>query len=145
MPSSRPIITTMALFNFLAIIPVTLGSGLVAAVPTSGPENMTPNLQTRGGFQFRFYLDSACDHGAPASSTAPPNDQVPYSGVTGGTCYSAPFGTDWQRLEIDLPLSGVITFCNIDCQGTGTVPQSFDGSHCYVGVPGCAIGSFKVI
>ena len=64
------------------------------------------------------------------------------SGKLGG-CYSAPTGTDWQRVELDENFSGtrngVLVFCDAQCQGRVTSLQR--GSHCVTPVSGCAAGS----
>ncbi|KAH6632203.1 hypothetical protein F5144DRAFT_548201 [Chaetomium tenue] len=102
-------------------------------------------------FQFRFFkppnphdpdANSNCNHSAAAGSTSPPNNGPPSSGSP-NNCYSAPIGVNWQRLEIDNPPNSVITFCNVNCQGSGSALQS--GTHCFTPFPGCAIGSFKVV
>ncbi|KAK5661589.1 hypothetical protein OQA88_9687 [Cercophora sp. LCS_1] len=97
-------------------------------------------------FRYRFYADASCNHNAPASRTYPRNDQGPFEGGVGG-CYSAPTGTNWQRLEIDTTFAGtsnnVITYCNVGCQGSGSSLQK--NTNCYIPFPGCAIGSFKVV
>ncbi|KAK3323075.1 hypothetical protein B0H66DRAFT_602488 [Apodospora peruviana] len=109
---------------------------LVATVATQGAS----------AFRYRFYLNTNCNHSAAASSTSPPINEGPYSGDVGG-CYSAPMGTNWQRLEIDNNFAGssnnVITFCDAGCQGSGTSLQK--NTYCYINFPGCAIGSFKVV
>lgn len=54
-------------------------------------------------------------------------------------CYSAPIGVNWQRVEIDSPPSQIITFCNVNCQGSGSALQS--GKNCFTPATNCAIGS----
>ncbi|KAK3324538.1 hypothetical protein B0T19DRAFT_443948 [Cercophora scortea] len=124
----------------LAAIAMALGS-------TAAPSPATGISQTpASSFQYRFYANGNCNHNAAASSTFPRNDDGPGHGSTGGNCYSAPTGVNWQRVEIDQTFSGtnhkVITFCNINCAGSGSGLQS--GTNCYTPFPGCAIGSFKV-
>ncbi|KAK3293560.1 uncharacterized protein B0H64DRAFT_434718 [Chaetomium fimeti] len=110
----------MAKFTLFTIITAVLASGQAEA------------------FQFRFYANSNCNHDAAAGSTSPPNNGPPSSG-SAGNCYSAPIGVNWQRLEIDNPPNSVITYCNVNCQGSGSALQG--GTHCFTPFPGCAIGS----
>lgn len=60
------------------------------------------------------------------------------------SCYSAPTGTNWQRLEIDNDFTwswdlAVKTYCNVNCQGGSSAPT--DGTYCYPRPQNCAIGS----
>ncbi|KAK3687816.1 hypothetical protein B0T22DRAFT_479099 [Podospora appendiculata] len=123
----------------------TLAAIAMALGATAAPSAATSQAPG-SSFLFRFYANANCNHDAPASSTFPRNGEGVGHGSTGGNCYSAPTGVDWQRLEIDQTFSGtnhkVITFCNINCQGSGSALQS--GTNCYTPFPGCAIGSFKV-
>ncbi|KII88059.1 hypothetical protein PLICRDRAFT_658580 [Plicaturopsis crispa FD-325 SS-3] len=95
-------------------------------------------------FHWRFYDNAGCDHASPPDDTYPANGHSAGDGAI-GTCYSAPTGKDWNRLEIDnqfLGNSGVVTYCNIGCSGGETSFQK--GTYCYVPPQGCDLGSFRV-
>ncbi|KAK0611817.1 hypothetical protein B0T14DRAFT_571679 [Immersiella caudata] len=100
------------------------------------------SLVSAADFRYRFYRPATCDHRSAAGSTFPRNDGDPGQGNK-NQCYSAPTGTDWQRVEIDNNFSNsnnaVITFCNVNCQGSGSALQK--NTYCYEPFPGCAIGS----
>ncbi|KAK5656030.1 hypothetical protein OQA88_5169 [Cercophora sp. LCS_1] len=97
-------------------------------------------------FRYRFYSTPNCNHNNEAITTWPRINQDPLNGKLGG-CYSAPTGTDWQRVELDENFSGtrngVLVFCDAQCQGRVTSIQR--GSHCVSPVSGCAAGSFAVV
>lgn len=47
-----------------------------------------------------------------------------------GFCYSAPTGTNWQRVETNTDMTslgsgagGIITYCNVGCKGSPSNPQ----------------------
>ncbi|KAK0740455.1 hypothetical protein B0T18DRAFT_431776 [Schizothecium vesticola] len=89
---------------------------------------MTSGLASAADFHFRFYKhDDYCNHNAATGDTSPPNDRDPNSGNV-GACYSAPTGTDWQRLEIDNDFAWtdryVQTYCDINCRGGFSIPTT---------------------
>ncbi|KAK4445517.1 hypothetical protein QBC34DRAFT_471948 [Podospora aff. communis PSN243] len=111
-------------------------NALVMALGTSA------TLVSAADFQYRFYRPATCNHGTAAALTFPRNDGAPGQGNI-NQCYSAPTGTNWQRLEIDNDFSrsgnAVITYCNVNCQGSGSALQK--NKYCYEPFSGCAIGS----
>lgn len=44
----------MARFNLLVLFTVALASGFAAATPIAEVQDMTPNIQARSSFQYRF-------------------------------------------------------------------------------------------
>ncbi|KAK4200744.1 hypothetical protein QBC40DRAFT_264753 [Triangularia verruculosa] len=121
----------------------TLCLALATAAPVEDAQT-SPNLEARqNSFQYRFYRDSNCNHNAAPDSTFPRNGTPPGQGVK-GQCYSAPTGTNWQRVEVDQYTETLITFCNVNCQGSGSAYQG-GNTACHVPFPGCAIGSFKIV
>ncbi|ORY14292.1 hypothetical protein BCR34DRAFT_560598 [Clohesyomyces aquaticus] len=111
------------------------------------PIETRSELNSAYDFQYRFYSNGGCDHSSKAQDTWPANGSPPGQGNY-SSCFSAPTGVNWNRLEVDIFYPngngrGIQTYCNINCQGGVSVKQQ--GTNCYQPVGGCAIGSFKVI
>ncbi|KAI0869991.1 hypothetical protein GGS24DRAFT_505251 [Hypoxylon argillaceum] len=107
------------------------------------PEADVSLLSKRSTFQWRFYDNGGCDHNSNPTDTWPNLASAPGQGDY-GNCYSAPTGTNWNRVEIDVFFAnggslGVQTFCNVNCAGGASVKQQ--GTNCYLPISGCAIGS----
>ncbi|KAE9373715.1 hypothetical protein N431DRAFT_465992 [Stipitochalara longipes BDJ] len=140
------------LVNIRSVAFMALATISVSASPAPIPEELTYKPAGNSSnsalydFQYRFYSNGGCDHSTSDAYTYPPDSQSPFQGTI-QYCYSAPIGTNWNRLEIDAtfpvgPGVSVITFCNVQCAGGQSAKQQ--GTHCYIPVDGCAIGSFAV-
>ncbi|KAN0098322.1 hypothetical protein V8E51_013985 [Hyaloscypha variabilis] len=141
------------LLNLPSIALVALAAISVSASPAPIPEELTYKPYDNSSssalydYQYRFYSNGGCDHSSSDAFTYPPDSQSPDQGTI-LYCNSAPVGTNWNRLEIDVLFPtgsgvGVVTFCNINCEGNYSAKQQ--GTNCYVPYPGCAIGSFAVV
>ncbi|KAK1760051.1 hypothetical protein QBC47DRAFT_355268 [Echria macrotheca] len=110
---------------------------ILALVATVAATPLAPQ-----SFHYRFYEPANCDHANPPESTYPWINSQALNGKV-NDCYNAPTALTYQRLEIDTPPGGIITFCETQCQGRGSIVQS--GTNCFGPLPGCTIRSFKTI
>lgn len=68
------------------------------------------------------------------------NQRYPCRGQgTYGSCYSAPTGVNWNRVEIDVFFpsgsgKGIQAFCNVNCQGGASIKQQ--NINCYLPISG---------
>ncbi|KDR77639.1 hypothetical protein GALMADRAFT_138715 [Galerina marginata CBS 339.88] len=107
--------------------------------------SLTPAANAILSFHYRFYNNNACNHDAPSQDTFPLNGLGPLLGSQ-NQCLSAPQNGNWTTVELDNSVDTgglmLITFCNINCEGGGSSPQS--NARCFIAAPNCFIESFSV-